>query len=66
MRAKIPFRSRLKIAAHSILPTVRAEFALAVLLTTLGLGASEAQAAKPEDVFKGKIIITKDRLPMRF
>lgn len=25
-----------------------------------------AQAAKPEDVFKGKIIITKDRLPMRF
>lgn len=25
-----------------------------------------AQAGKPEDVFKGKIIITKDRLPMRF
>jgi hypothetical protein len=24
------------------------------------------QAAKPEDLFKGKIIITKDRLPMRF
>jgi len=31
-----------------------------------GLGASVAQAAKPEDVFKGKIIITKDRLPMKF
>ncbi|HEY0712536.1 MAG TPA: hypothetical protein VGF45_07675 [Polyangia bacterium] len=27
---------------------------------------SAAQAAKPEDVFKGKIIITKDRLPTRF
>jgi hypothetical protein len=25
-----------------------------------------AHAAKPEDVFKGKIIITKDRLPTRF
>ena len=25
-----------------------------------------AEAAKPEDVFKGKIIITKNRLPMRF
>ena len=30
------------------------------------LGGSLARAAKPEDVFKGKIIITKDRLPMRF
>ena len=25
-----------------------------------------AAAAKPEDVFKGKIIITKKRLPMKF
>jgi hypothetical protein len=30
------------------------------------LFAGPARAAKPEDVFKGKIIITKDRLPMRF
>ena len=28
--------------------------------------ARPSEAAKPEDVFKGKIIITKNRLPMRF
>jgi hypothetical protein len=28
--------------------------------------AGASWAAKPEDVFKGKIIITKNRLPMRF
>jgi len=28
--------------------------------------ARPSQAAKPEDVFKGKIIITKNRLPMKF
>ena len=28
--------------------------------------ARAGQAAKPEDVFKGKIIITKNRMPMRF
>ena len=28
--------------------------------------APPASAAKPEDVFKGKIIITKNRMPMRF
>ena len=28
--------------------------------------ARQSDAAKPEDVFKGKIIITKNRLPMRF
>jgi hypothetical protein len=28
--------------------------------------AGPAAAAKPEDVFKGKIIITKNRLPMKF
>ena len=28
--------------------------------------ARPAVAAKPEDVFKGKIIITKNRLPMQF
>jgi hypothetical protein len=32
----------------------------------LGLFAMVAVAAKPEDVFKGKIVITKDRLPTRF
>ena len=37
-----------------------------VSLLVLLAGSSAAQAAKPEDVFKGKIIITKDRLPMRF
>jgi hypothetical protein len=36
-------------------------------LLVVGLvGARAAVAAKPEDVFKGKIIITKNRLPMRF
>jgi len=28
--------------------------------------ARPSEAAKPEDVFKGKIIITKNRLPMKF
>jgi hypothetical protein len=28
--------------------------------------AGPASAAKPEDVFKGKIIITKNRMPLRF
>jgi len=32
----------------------------------LMVGAGVSSAAKPEDVFKGKIIITKNRLPMRF
>jgi hypothetical protein len=45
---------------------LRAGLAVAVVLALLGAGASSARAAKPEDVFKGKIIITKDRLPMRF
>ena len=39
---------------------------LAVTMVGLVSAAGTAQAAKPEDVFKGKIIITKDRLPMRF
>ena len=30
------------------------------------VGSRTAFAAKPEDVFKGKIIITKNRLPLRF
>jgi hypothetical protein len=40
-------------------------FAIALVLGVL-LGGGAARAAKPEDLFKGKIIITKDRLPMRF
>ena len=49
---------------------------LALLTSTLAVsaalsvgisgGGSPALAAKPEDVFKGKIIITKGRLPMKF
>jgi len=51
----------------SILPTSRARLRgltvgpLAVLMLV-----GVANAAKPEDVFKGQIVITKDRLPMRF
>jgi hypothetical protein len=41
-------------------------FALAGLLVGFCGGAPSALAAKPEDVFKGKIIITKNRLPMKF
>lgn len=32
----------------------------------VGAGAGVAHAAKPEDVFKGKIILTASRLPTRF
>ncbi|MEO8213502.1 MAG: hypothetical protein ABI560_09925, partial [Myxococcales bacterium] len=35
-----------------------------IVATVLTTGAAEA--AKPEDVFKGKIFITKNRLPDRF
>ena len=44
----------------------RAGFFVAALASMLVVAAGTARAAKPEDVFKGKIIITKDRLPMRF
>jgi hypothetical protein len=37
-----------------------------VLALALLASAGPATAAKPEDVFKGKIIITKNRLPMHF
>ena len=40
-------------------------FVVAAFVALL-VGAGDAAAAKPEDVFKGKIIITKNRLPMRF
>jgi hypothetical protein len=41
-------------------------FALLGLVAGLCVGDSSALAGKPEDVFKGKIIITKNRLPMKF
>ena len=37
-----------------------------VLALSILTFARPSAAAKPEDVFKGKIIITKNRLPMRF
>jgi hypothetical protein len=40
-------------------------FGIVVALAS-AMGARPAAAGKPEDVFKGKIIITKNRLPMRF
>ena len=40
-------------------------FVVAAFVALL-VGAGDAAAAKPEDVFKGKIITTKNRLPMRF
>jgi len=39
---------------------------LALLTLALVGSSSWAGGAKPEDVFKGRIIITKKRLPMRF
>ena len=39
---------------------------VALLALTLAGARTEAGGAKPEDVFKGRIIITKKRLPMRF
>jgi hypothetical protein len=41
---------------------------LSVVVVCLGLlaGMTKARAASPEDMFKGKIIITKKRLPMKF
>ena len=39
---------------------------LVSMLAGVLVGGRAAVAAKPEDVFKGKIIITKNRLPLRF
>jgi hypothetical protein len=39
---------------------------VALCALTLAGARTEAGGAKPEDVFKGRIIITKKRLPMRF
>jgi hypothetical protein len=36
------------------------------LLVALLFVTAVAEAAKPEDVFKGRIVITKDRLPTKF
>jgi hypothetical protein len=43
----------------------RIAIGLAALLM-LAFADGSARAAKPEDVFKGRIIITKKRLPMKF
>jgi hypothetical protein len=43
----------------------RIAIGLAALMVCVFLGGVSS-AAKPEDVFKGKIIITKGRLPIRF
>lgn len=47
----------------SSLPRKRHPFAILVALLLVSV---VAEAAKPEDVFKGKIIITKERLPTKF
>jgi hypothetical protein len=39
---------------------------LLICVAFLSMSARPSEAAKPEDVFKGKIIITKNRLPMKF
>ena len=39
---------------------------LAVTTLALAVPAASAGGGKPEDVFKGRIIITKKRLPLRF
>lgn len=39
---------------------------LAASLGTMLVAATTAEAAKPEDVFKGRIVITAKRLPTRF
>ena len=41
-------------------------FRFSLAATCLILLANAAHAAKPEDVFKGRIIITANRLPTRF
>lgn len=51
---------------HGIVRPVRSGMTAAGFALVLLLTSTAADAAKPEDVFKGKIIITKDRLPMRF
>jgi hypothetical protein len=51
---------------HHRRPVRTLVLALAGVVLGAALGAGVAVAAKPEDLFKGKIIITKDRLPMRF
>src|SRR5215467_3010503 len=44
----------------------RIAFGFLATFVPLMLLGDVSSAAKPEDVFKGKIIITKNRLPMRF
>jgi hypothetical protein len=40
--------------------------AVSVFLVSLCVSAASAGGSKPEDVFKGKVIITATRLPTRF
>ncbi len=54
----------LVLAAMSMKHCVR--FATALIVTLAGAAATVHAAAKPEDVFKGKIIITTSRLPVKF
>jgi hypothetical protein len=44
----------------------RRSIGLGLIAILLLASAPPASAAKPEDVFKGKIIITKNRMPARF
>lgn len=41
-------------------------FRFSLIVPSLLLFAAGAEAAKPEDVFKGRIVITANRLPTRF
>jgi hypothetical protein len=56
-RRTTPGKARLR---PRVIPIFLTAFVVAAV------AAAPAHAAKPEDVFKGKIIITKKRLPMKF
>jgi len=53
------------VARRSLRQSSRRGWILTFALLLFGW-SSAVEAAKPEDVFKGKIILTKDRLPSRF
>jgi len=55
-----PGTSAFRVLLAVVAPTLVATFALALALP------NPAYAGKPEDIFKGKIIITKKRLPLKF
>lgn len=59
--------SRFAAGAHSGAQRRRPRLWAGVVAAALAVGlASPAWAAKPEDVFKGQIIVTASRLPSRF